>query len=441
MKRLKIFFLNSVLMIVSSFLLQIIRLIFNIYISNKITPEALGIFQLIMVTYIFGITLASSGINISCMRVVSEEYALGNDAGVKKSSKNCIKISLILSIIASLIFYLNAEFIVQNCFQSKVSIRIVHLICLSLPLISISSAITGYFMAVRRIYKTIFGQFLEQISKIIMIIILLNTYATDSTLEKICFSLILGDMLSELISFIYLILIYILDLKKHFITHTKERSTYIIRILRILFPVARTSCIKSGISTVKQLIIPSSLQKNGKNLEDALSDYGIISGMAMPIVMFPSTFLIAIAGLLIPEFSRYYVKEDYAKIKLYTDKLLVGSFLFACLLTIFFFIFGDNLGMFIYHNAQVGWYIKIFSLLIHFMYVDIIIDNILKGLDAQANVMIINIIDLVVSTAFIFFFVPIMGITGYIISIFISEILNLALSLYKLLKLEKNFET
>ena len=160
MKRLKIFFLNSVLMIVSSFLLQIIRLIFNIYISNKITPEALGIFQLIMVTYIFGITLASSGINISCMRVVSEEYALGNDAGVKKSSKNCIKISLILSIIASLIFYLNAEFIVQNCFQSKVSIRIVHLICLSLPLISISSAITGYFMAVRRIYKTIFGQFL-----------------------------------------------------------------------------------------------------------------------------------------------------------------------------------------------------------------------------------------------------------------------------------------
>lgn len=439
MKRFKIFFLNSILMIVSSFLLQIIRLIFNIYISNKITPEALGIFQLIMVTYIFGITLASSGINISCMRVVSEEYALRNNNGVKKSSKNCIKISFILSIIASLIFYINAEFIVQNCFQNKVSTRIVDLICLSLPLISISSAITGYFMAVRRIYKTILGQFLEQISKIIMIIILLNTYATDHTLEKICFSLILGDMLSELISFIYLIIIYIFDIKKYFGAKSKKQENYIFRILRILFPVAITSCIKSGISTVKQLIIPSSLQKNGKNLEEALSDYGIISGMAMPIVMFPSTFLIAIAGLLIPEFSRYYVKEDYSKIKLYTDKLLIGSFLFACMLTVFFFIFGDNIGKFIYHNSEVGWYIKIFSLLIPFMYVDIIIDNILKGLDAQTNVMIINIIDLVVSTAFIFFFVPIMGISGYIISIFISEILNLALSLYKLLKLEKKW--
>ena len=62
--------------------------------------------------------------------------------------------------------------------------------------------------------------------------------------------------------------------------------------------------------------------KSGKNINEALSDYGKISGMAMPIIMFPSTFLIAVSGLLIPEFSRYYVKEDYKKIKYYTDKLL-----------------------------------------------------------------------------------------------------------------------
>ena len=88
-----------------------------------------------------------------------------------------------------------------------------------------------------------------------------------------------------------------------------------------------------------------------------------------------------------------------------------------------------------------GIYIKILSLLIPFMYVDIIIDNILKGLDAQTNVMIINIFDLIISTCFIFFFVPILGIKGYIISIFISEILNLVLSLKTLLNLEKNFQS
>lgn len=74
------------------------------------------------------------------------------------------------------------------------------------------------------------------------------------------------------------------------------------------------------------------------------------------------------------------------------------------------------------------------------MYVDILIDNILKGLDAQTNVMLINIIDLIISTVFIFFFVPLLGIKGYILSIFISEILNFSLSLYKLLKLEKKLK-
>ncbi len=394
-----------------------------------------------MVTYIFGITLASSGINISCMRVVAEEFTLGNDLGVRKSANNCIKISLIFALFASLIFYTHSDFIVKYCFENKVSENIVYLICISLPFISVSSAISGYFMAVRRVYKTVAGQFLEQISKLIATIILFNLYVTDNSLEKICFALILGDVISEIVSFLYSILIYIFDINYHFSKlKINSSNNFLFRIFRILIPVSLTSCIKSGISTVKQLIIPSSLQKNGKNINEALSDYGIISGMALPIVMFPSTFLIAIASLLIPEFSRYYVKEDYPKIRMYTDKLLIGSFLFACLLTTFFMIFGDNLGIIIYNNSEVGIYIKLFAPLIPFMYVDIIIDNILKGLDAQTNVMVINIIDLVVSTTFIFFFVPILGIKGFVISIFISEILNLTLSLRKLLKLEKNFD-
>ena len=331
-------------MMASSLILQIIKLVFNIYVSNRVTPEALGVFQLIMVTYLFGIALASSGINISCMRIVSEEFALGNDYGVRKSSKKCIKISLYLSIIASLVFYINADFIVKYCFQSKVNKNIVYLICSALPLISVSSAITGYFMAVRRVYKTVLGQLLEQTSKTIAIIFLFNFFGNNASVEEFCFALILGDVISEVVCFVYLIVVYFYDLNYHFSTLKANPSeNYIFRILRILFPVAFTSCIKSGISTLKQLIIPSSLEKSGKNSVEALEEYGIISGMAMPIVIFPATFLIAIANLLIPEFSRYFVKKDYKKIRLYADKLIVGSFLFSLCLTCVFYLFANKL--------------------------------------------------------------------------------------------------
>ena len=76
--------MNSIIIVVSSFILQIIRLVFNIYVSNKVSPEALGVFGLIMATYYFGITLATAGINIACIKVVSEELAFGNLDGVKK---------------------------------------------------------------------------------------------------------------------------------------------------------------------------------------------------------------------------------------------------------------------------------------------------------------------------------------------------------------------
>ena len=441
LRRFKIFLFNSVILVLGSLLLQVIRLIFNIYISKRISTEALGVFQLIMATYMFGITLAASGINIASTRIVSEEMAFGNDYGVHAASRKCISIAIFISIIASLIFYLNGDFIVSHFFENRVSVNIVYLICLALPLISISSAISGYFTAVRRVYKSVIGQLLEQISKIIVIAILLNIYLPLGNLEGICFALILGDLISELISFLYLIGSYIFDVNYHFSTiRANSNKSFVYRILRVLMPVAFTSYIRSGISTIKQLIIPSSFKKYGFNSETALSTYGTISGMAMPIIMFPAGLLTSVSGLLIPEFSRYYVKQDYPKIRKYCDKLIVGSFLFACLITIFFWAIGDYLGIKIYNNPTVGTYIKLFAFLIPFMYVDIIIDNILKGLDKQANVMVINVIDLLVSTSFIFFFVPILGLKGYIISIFISEILNLVLSLRILLKIENSFD-
>ena len=279
---------------------------------------------------------------------------------------------------------------------------------------------------------------MEQFSKIIAIIILLRIYLPTGNLEKICYSLILGDVISEFIAFLYLILLYVSDmhahlplskLKKYSKIHTDCNSSsnnfkFLRKILRILIPVALTSYVRSGLSTVKQLLIPSNLEKSGLNCSESLSEYGTISGMAMPIVMFPATFLSSVAWLLVPEFARYQAHNDTKKIKKYSDILIIGSFAFSCLLTIIFIIFGENISYTIYKDYSIGKYVKV-----PFMYVDIVIDSILKGIDEQVNVMFINIMDLLISISFICIFVPIFGIKGYIVSIFISEIFNFALSL------------
>lgn len=158
----------------------------------------------------------------------------------------------------------------------------------------------------------------------------------------------------------------------------------------------------------------------------------------MPIVLFPASLLSAISCLIIPEFSRFNVRKEYNKIKKYSKKLILYSVAFSSMLTFIFLIFGNALGKIIYKDITVGLYIKIFAPLIPFMYIDIMVDSILKGLDAQVNVLFINIIDLLISICFIIFFVPMYGINGFIASIFISEIINFSLSLKKLLNILKS---
>lgn len=411
---------------------------FNIYISNTIGEEAVGVFSLVMSLYTFGITLASAGINISATRVVSEELACKNELGAKKAARRCIFFSLIFSVFASMIFFIFADFITIHCLHNRISKNVIYLICVALPFISMSSAINGYFTAVRRVYKNAFAKFFEEFVKIACTAIFLNSFMPDG-IDYACYSLILADVISEITSFLHLYFLYIRDKHGSLVeSRYKDLDSYNKRILRIAIPVALTSYLRSGLSTIKQLIIPSSLHKSGMNSSNSLIAYGIVNGMAMPIIMFPVSLITSFSGLLIPEFSRYYTQEKYKKIKSVSSFILICTFIFSLIVAILIFVFSDELSNLIYHKTEIAKYLRILSPLIIVMYLDIVIDSILKGLDAQVDVMVVNIFDCLISIAFIYFLVPILGFSGYIISIFISEIIDFSLSGYRLLKILKN---
>ena len=419
----------------SSIILQIIGMFFNIYISNTIGEEAVGVFSLVMSVYLFGITLASAGINISATRLVAEELACNNEIGAKKAAKRCIFFSLVFGICASLIFFIYSDFIVEKCLHNRISKNVIYLICIALPSISMSSAVNGYFTAVRRVYKNAIAKFFEEFVKIICTAFLLKSFMPDG-IDYACYSLILADVISEVLSFVYLYILYIFDKRKGLLeSRFRDIDSYNKRILRITIPVALTSYLRSGLSTLKQLIIPSSLQKSGMNSSNSLIAYGIVNGMAMPIIMFPVILVTSFSGLLVPEFSRFHIEKNYKKIRNISSIVLIGTFIFSIIIAILVFAFANNLSIALYNKIEIAKYLRILSPLIIIMYLDIVIDSILKGLDAQVSVMAINVFDCIVSICFIYFLVPILGFSGYIISIFISEIIDFTLSGYKLLKI------
>jgi len=428
----KLFLINGTILTSTSLLMKFAALIFNIYISNQIGSEAVGVFSLVMAVYLFFITVATSGLNIAVTVIVSEKFALNKNQQAIKAIRTCIFFSLLLGIAAGGLILLFSNFITSKCLHNMVSSRPLFYIAIGLPFIAMSSCISSYFTTIRKAYKNAISQVFEFTIKMFATIILLKINISNGV-EVICISLILADVISEICSFTLIFILYIIDIKLKKLEDIRSFGQRI-NILKIAFPVAVTSYIRSGLSTLKQLIIPTQLEKSGISCSRALSQYGMINGMVLPVITFPTVFTDSYSMLLIPEFSTYVAQKNYKAINYIANKIFKITCAFTMCICSIFFIFSNDLGLAIYNNIEIGYYFKIFTPFIFFMYMDHIIDCILKGLNKQFGVMCCNILDLSITTCFIYFLLPVLGIKGYVLSIFFSEVLNFSISLFQLFK-------
>lgn len=434
-KKSKLFLINGTILTITSLLMKFASLVFNIYISNQIGSEAVGVFSLVMAVYLFFITVATSGLNIAVTVIVSEKFAVNKDKIAIKAIRTCIFFSLLLGIFAGSLILLSSNFITDKFLHNMVSSKPLFYIAIGLPFIAMSSCISSYFTSIRKAYKNAITQVFEFIIKIIATVILLKINISNGV-EYICISLILADVISEVCSFSLIFILYIIDIKFKKLDSVRSFGQRI-NIIKIAFPVAITSYVRSGLSTLKQLIIPTQLEKSGLSCNNALSKYGIINGMVMPVITFPTVLINSYSMLLIPEFSTYVAQKNYTAINYISNKIFKFTCAFSVCICSIFFLFSNELGLVIYNNLETGYFFKLLAPLIFFMYMDNIIDCILKGLNKQFGVMCCNILDLSVTTCFIYFLLPIWGINGYIVSIFISELLNFSVSLFQMIKYSK----
>lgn len=430
LRKAKIFLINGVILTATTLFMRGIGLTFNIYISNKVGTEAIGTFSLIMSIYTFAITIATSGIGIACTYIVSEQFAKKDYLTGINATKTCILFSVLLSMISAFIIFLIAPIVSEYWLKSTVSNTPIYIIGLGLPFIAISSVINGYFSSVGKSYKGAISQTIEMFAKIIATIILLQ-FNISKGIEYICISLILGDVISEAFSFTLNMVFYLIDIKKYL----NKRSTSFQmkkKIFSISFPIAITSYIRSGLSSLKQFLIPIRLEMSGLSYSMAVSEYGLITGMVLPVLMYANVFFASFSNLLVPEFSRLLASNYYKRMKDVCNKIFKAASIFCICISGIFFFFSNEISLAIYQNLDAAPMIKLLAPLVFFMYIDNIIDNILKGINEQTNVMFCNILDLAITITIIYFVVPHLGIVGYILSIFVSEILNFTVSILQL---------
>ena len=199
-------------------------------------------------------------------------------------------------------------------------------------------------------------------------------------------------------------------------------------------PLALADDLKSGISTVENLMVPKRLALCAK-VADPLVAFGMVCGMVFPVLMFPVAILFGLAELLIPEFARCAASGSQGRIRYLDKRSLRLAMLYGSLFCGLLFLLSDSLCLWLYDNREAGVYLRWFSLLAPMLYCDIITDAMIKGLGQQTACVRYNILTSGLDVLFLFFLLPKYGIEGYFFSFLVTHLLNFILSVQRLLKL------
>lgn len=442
MNRLRQFICNGLLLTAVSVFMRSVGVSYNVYLSNKIGAVAMGLFTLISTVYGFAITLATSGIGLATTRLIAQ--ALGKEdrrersESVRYTVRKCIGYSLLFSIIATISLYVLAPGIGNSLLKDERTVRPMQLLALTLVPISLSSVFGGYFIAVRRVYKNALTQIVGQGVKIYASVLLLSSVYGNS-IESACIAVAFSGILSEGISLAIQIFLYLLEKKKKKskeLSHSEKKEIQK-ELWSTALPVALSAYVRSGLITVEHMLIPRGLVKSGASRDLSLAAYGIVHSMVFPLVLFPSALSSSFAGLLIPEVAQAQASQDHEKIERMIQKV------FSCVLTYAIGTAGILMCLaypmadVLYPNTGAGKYILMVSPLIPVMYLDTSTDAFLKGMGEQFYCMIVNIVDAFLSVILVWSLLPRMGIAGYIVTVYFTEIVNASLSIARLLYVAK----
>ena len=436
------FLKDALLLSAVNILMRGIGVSFNAFVNSRIGAESMGLLTLVMSVYSFAVTVALSCVNIAAVKITSERCAVlhGSDKESWKSSMRSVirsvcLYSLLFGVGSGSALFFSSGFISEKLLGDARTLLSLKILAFSLPAISLSSAFSGFFTGLRKVRKNAVVTISEQFIKIIVTSTML-VMIVPGNIERSCVAVVGGSALAEAWSLIVNIVLYVTDTKRpdkeipgsnNIIIPTKLRDT-----ADISLPSAVGAYARQGLTTIEHLAIPKGIMKSGVTNEAALASYGLLQGIAFPLVMFPYALIGSFTSLLVPETAELNELGDGSGIRDITDKVYRYSAMFSLLACGIFVNFSTELGVMIYSSDEAAIYTFMLGLLVPFMYLDTAVDSLLKGLGQQVYIMGVNIADAACGVLLVLILTPVMGMNGYILTMWICETGNLTASILRL---------
>lgn len=432
---------GTVILTLTGLLSRFIGFFYRIFLSNAFGAEGMGIYQLIAPVLALSFALTASGIQTAISKYVASETSTRDYHTSFRTLIAGFLMAMALSIACALGIYLYADFIAVTFLLESRTAPLLRIIALSIPMATVHSCINGYFYGIRRTAIPAISQLAEQIFRVGSVYLIYYHFRQHNMQPTISFAvagLVIGESASMIVS-----VVAILARAHHVFPSAPPafRITYrriCTQLLRLAAPLSANRLVLNLLQSIEAIYIPNKLMAYGLNNADALGVYGVLTGMSLPLILFPSAITNSISVLLLPIVSEADAsgnKEAVRRAILTSIRycLLLG---FAC--TAMFLILGRPAGRLLFHSELASSFILTLSFICPFMYIASTLGSILNGLGKTAQTFLYSVLSLLLRLLFVFAAIPLYGIKGYLWGMLASQMLQTLLCTVSALQICEN---
>lgn len=423
-----------------SFALRGLGMLFRVYLSGRMGSAGLGLYQLVMSVYSLFATFATSGFTVAVSRLAAERLENPDSAKARSGAVRVLCVSSLIALtigsLAALTLYTGASFLADTFILDGRTAAPLRILALSMPFMSLSACLKGYFTAVGQIYKPSAASLFEQCAKIAIIVYSFETVCRGVTSPAaLCTAVVAGLTAGEALSYVFLFLLYLF-----FSGRSGERVRIdespvqtAKNVGAVTLPIAASAYVTNILHSVESVLIPMQFVRYGGNREGALSDFGTIRGMTIPMLFFPFAFLGALFSIQVPSISRLNTLEDKGERNRLIDRIMKITVAFSTVTGVIFFAFPETISLALYGNAECAESTRILAIVTPFMYIETVSDGLLKSIGEQNKTLIYSIANSVLRIAGVLLFIPYSGSRGYLWLLVVSNLFSFILC-YRRLK-------
>ena len=371
------FVMSTFILIVGGFITKIIGMFIKIVMTRLIGTEGIGVYSLVTPTFMLLISLASLGLPVAISKLVAED---------SRNNKNlvflCFPITLFINIIIMIFLFCFSGFISNNLLhEPRIKLSI---ICIGfvLPFISISSVLRGYFFGKQKMVPHVVSNVTEDLIRLIVISVGIPFFLKKG-IEYAAAFIVLSNIVSELSS-IFVLFFFLpksFKIKRSDLVFNRQN---IRDVLGISLPTTGSRLIGNIGYFFEPIIMTYFLIKSGYSNSFIVTEYGVINGYVMPLVLLPSFFTLAISQAIIPVVSYNYSHGNIEGARLKIRQGVFFSLLIGIPCTLIFLFIPHILLKFIY-NTDLGInYIRVMSIICLLHYIQSPISSSLQAM-GKAN--------------------------------------------------------